>query len=193
MIFLQVFWAVDYDGIYSGTYSSNDGGETWPTFSKPGLTRLLADPADSFTLYARQEDPYENPYMPIGNLAKTTDGGRTWSVKLPKVSSFAFSPRKPGLLLASRNDGTLWKSNDGAESWECLGNWAPFDKLFFHPGKTSLVLAQPSVHAQNGATGDIWKSEDEGATWTVFPTAMDRFSFVFHPSDPEVIYGIQVR
>jgi hypothetical protein len=182
---------VDFDGVYSATLSSADAGGAWQLSSKIGLTQLLADPGDPSTLYGRHEDPYENfenPFDPGRYVAKSTDGGNQWSLKLSRVSSFALNPRTPAVLLASKRDGSLWKSTDRAETWGHLGNWLPFDRLLIHPANPSLVLAQaPALE------GVIFQSQDGGATWIALPTGMEGFSFVFDPSDPDTVYGISEK
>jgi len=204
-IFLGLLWYWDFDGLYFGTLSSADGGGVWQLSPKIGFTQFQAEPGEPSTLYARHVDPYENPYAPKRHVAKSTDGGKEWSLKLSEVSSFALDPRDPAVLLASKNDGSLWKSTDRAETWEHLGNWLPFaqvgldagravDRLVIHPTKPSLVLAQAPALVQDGLnTGDIFKSQNGGATWTVLPTGMDGFSFVFDPRDPDTIYGISEK
>ena len=190
-VLLGMQWWIDFDGIYFGTLSSVDGGGTWQTSSKIGFTpQLLAEPGEPSTLYARHQAIYTGR----PHLAKSTDGGNEWAFKLSGVSSFAINPSDSAALLASRNDGSLWKSTDRAETWEHLGNWLPFDRLIVHPAKPTVVLAQaPALMHQALNTGDIFNSRDGGATWTVFPTGMDGFSFVFDPSDPGTIYGISEK
>ena len=190
-IFAEFLWAVDFDGVYAGSLSSVDAGRSWQLSLKIGLTELLAEPGEPSTLYAKHENPYEDPYTPKRHVAKSTDGGKEWSLKLSEVSSFALSPRDPAVLVASKNDGSLWKSNDRAETWQHLGNWLPFNRLVIHPSRPALIVAQaPALLHQGLHTGEIFKSQDGGATWTVLPTGMDGFSFVFDPRDPDTIYGI---
>ena len=155
-----------------------------------GVTKLLANPGESSLLYARNLG-YDGKF----HLDRSSDQGDSWSAPLLlDVTSAALHPRDPAVLLASKNDGGLWKSTDRAETWQHLGNWLPFDRIVIHPAKPSLVLAQAPAHQHQGLnTGDIFKSQDGGATWTVLPTGMDGFSFVFDPRDPDTIYGISEK
>jgi photosystem II stability/assembly factor-like uncharacterized protein len=185
----RLFWglecAVEYDGIHPGFIASADGGITWQLSWKVGLKQLLAHTDDPATLYAKHQETY---HRARGHLARSSDGGNEWSIRLSDVLSFALNPHDPSVLLASKEDGSVWRSSDRAETWEQLGNWLPLDRLIFHPAKPSVVLAQAAEHE-----GDIFRSEDGGATWTVLPTGMDGFSFVFDPSHADTIYGISAK
>jgi uncharacterized protein (TIGR03437 family) len=189
-IFLALEWYVDFDGNHSGLLSSADAGGTWRLSLKTGFKQLLAEPGEPSTLYARNEEIYTGR----PRLAKSTDAGNEWSLKLSDVSSVELSPHNPAILFASRTDGSLWKSTDRAETWQHLGNWLPFDRIMIHPAEPSLVLAQaPALEHQGANTGDIFKSNDGGRSWTVLPSGMDGFSFVFDPTDPDTIYGISEK
>ncbi|MFN0169544.1 MAG: hypothetical protein ACKV22_24240 [Bryobacteraceae bacterium] len=189
-VFLALEWYVDFDGNHSGLLSSADGGRNWSLSLKTGFTQLLAKPGEPSTLYVRNEEDFTGrPY-----LAKTTDGGNEWLRKFPDVSTLAVNPGAPADLLVSRNDGSLWQSSDGAETWRQLGTWLPFERLVFHPAKPFLVLAQArALDHQASNTGEILRSHDGGATWTTVPTGLDGFSFVFDPSDPDTVYGISEK
>jgi uncharacterized protein (TIGR03437 family) len=185
---------------------SRDGGLNWFANSslgwlntlrgggarKPDLavTRLLADPREPSLVYAVNRGS-DGKF----HFAKSSDEGDSWSTPLLRnVASAALHPRDPAVLLASKHDGSLWKSNDRAETWQHLGNWLPFDRIVIHPAKDAVILAQaPAVLHQGINTGEIFKSQDGGATWSVIPTGMDGFSFVFDPANPDIIYGISER
>jgi hypothetical protein len=98
---------------------------------------------------------------------------------LHDIALAAVGPRDAGILLAGKVDGSLWRSADRGESWDQLGAWLPFERLFLHPARESLVLGQAAalIHQPLG-TGEILRSEDRGSTWSVTPTGLDGFSFV---------------
>jgi hypothetical protein len=162
---------------------SQDGGMTWFANSsvawlntlpgggvrKPGLavTRLLANPQEPSLVYALNRSTDGKLH-----LVRSSDEGDSWSAPLLRdVTSAALHPRDPAVLLASKDDGSLWKSTDRAETWQQLGNWLPFDRMVIHPANDALVLAQASPVLHHGInTGDIFKSRDGGATWSVVPT-----------------------
>jgi uncharacterized protein (TIGR03437 family) len=201
-LFLSTLWSIDFDATYSGTLQSADGGAAWQFSRRVGLTHVQAEPAEPSTLYARH---LSDPDAPKRYLAKSTDGGRDWSLKFSDVVSLALNPRDSGVLVAGRNNGSLWKSNDGAETWAQLGTFLPFARIGFdlgsttermvvYPGKPSLVLAQaPALGHQGVNTGEIFRIRDDGSASTVIPTGMDGFTFVFDPSDPNTIYGISEK
>lgn len=185
---------------------SRDGGLNWFANSsvgwlntlpgggtrKPDLAviSLLADSGEPSLVYAVNRGS-DGKF----HFARSSDEGDSWSAPLLyNVASAALHPRAPAVLLASKHDSTLWKSNDRAETWQHLGNWLPFDRMVFHPAKDALILAQaPAILHQEINTGEIFRSQDGGATWSVIPTGMDGFSFVFDPSNPDTIYGISGR
>jgi hypothetical protein len=191
----SLFWGlecgVEFDGVHSGFLSSVDAGSTWRLSWKIGLKQLVAAPDNSSILYAKHQETYSGIRT---YLARSTDAGNEWSLRLADVSSFALDPSDPAILLASKTDGTLWKSTNGAETWDQLGSWLPFDRLVIHPAKPSVIFAQATALLREGGnTGDIFKSHDGGATWAVMPTGLDGFSFVFDPTDPDTIYGISEK
>jgi uncharacterized protein (TIGR03437 family) len=205
-----VFMAFDCGGDNVDPYRvfllSRDGGLTWSSNSSAewinrtriggaslpiaGVTQLLGNPGEPELVYARNQDHEGNFH-----LVRSGDGGGTWSAPmLTGVVTATLDPRNSAVLLASRKDGTLWRSENRAESWDQSGTWLPFQRLIAYPAQDSLVLAQAGVLPhQSLGTGEIMRSADGGKNWSVTPTGLDGFSFVFDPSAPNTIYGISER
>jgi uncharacterized protein (TIGR03437 family) len=198
-LFLSTMWTIDFDATYSGTLSSQDGGSAWQFSRQVGLTDVQAAPADPFTLYARHTDPSKDFDAPERYVAKSTDGGKQWTLKLPNVASFALDAGNSRALIAGRNDGSLWKSADGAETWDQLGTFLPFgpmgidfglgkSRMTIYPSKPSWIVAQSPI-----LPGGIFKIPDDGSAGSVTPTGMEGFTFVFDPSDANTVYGISEK
>ena len=72
---------------------------------------------------AKVEKP---PTIPIGNIWKSSDGGKTWESKSNgaginfadlEVLDFAFHPSDENIVLVATRNGGLLKTENGGESW----------------------------------------------------------------------------
>jgi hypothetical protein len=114
----------------SGVWRSRDGGSTWT--NRRGLESLPSAPSWSFpprpdTHHVRWllVDPLrtERVYACIeaGALVRTTDGGATWTDRVPggprDTHTLRLHPRDTGRLYAAAGDG-WFESRDFGESWE---------------------------------------------------------------------------
>lgn len=113
-------------------------------------------------------------------LARSTDGGATWSALSNNLSghaiySLAFHPAQAGCLLVGTSPAALHLSLDNGASFSELNalrahpgadNWsypsAPYrsrlSRLFLHPGDPNVLLAAV-------CTGGIYLSGDVGSSW----------------------------
>lgn len=110
---LQGLWAATDRGLYH----SRDGGETWEPvtgLAETAVAALAFHPAASGTLYA---------YVADQGLLRGSQGGRTWTRidrNLPQeitITYLAFDPLRPEILYAASDSATLYRSDDGGESF----------------------------------------------------------------------------
>lgn len=125
----------------TGSYISNDGGDSWRMFNLRGVTRFFVlDPLDSNVIYAANDGLY-----------RSMDKGRTWALIYPKpedvtrvlisgdhaderivtrdgshavVEALAVDPADSSILFAAiRKEKSVgfYQSKDSAKTWEMLG------------------------------------------------------------------------
>lgn len=169
-----------------GICRSDDGGRTW-TKSNTGMqetavTHVLLDPASPKTgrvLYAAA----------FGRgIYKSVDGGKTWALKnkgITQAEPFAWrlARSEDGTLyvviarrsedgsIGNSGDGALYKSTDGAESWQRV----PLPKGVNGPNGLAIDPKSPkrlylaawarATATLHGEGGGIYLSEDGGQTW----------------------------
>ena len=196
-----------------GVAVSTDGGRHW-TLSNQGMeesaiTHVLLDPKSpkgSRTLYAAA----------FGRgVYKSIDGGRTWALKNaglaadPRNQPFAWrltldqdgtlylvvARRSERGRIGDADDGALYRSTDGAESWSRMtlppGTNGP-NALTVDPADPKrLYLPAWGVTRPDGDTGGgILLSTDAGATWRpVFTEAQHVYDVTVDPRDPKVLYA----
>ncbi len=81
-----------------------------------------------------------------------------------QVTSLAFDPASPQQAFAGTYDHGLYRSDDGAQSWQPVPNAFPDRPIF------SLLADLAHPGALLAATGDgLWHSSDNGETWTEIP------------------------
>jgi len=176
-------------GYLGGIVVSEDGGASWKPVSadigESAVTHLLLDSVSdpsSRTLYA----------CAFGKgVYKSTDGGKTWKQKnkgLPAHEPFAWRLEKrntDGILflviarrgedesIGTENDGALYKSTDGAETWSKValpeGANGPMSlKVDPRNPQTLILSAWGRVVRKPFAAdigGGIFRSTDDGKTW----------------------------
>lgn len=168
-----------------GICRSDDGGETWTPqingIPQTAATHILLDrrsPKDARVLYVTG----------FGRgVYKSTDGGATWALKnsgLPSHEPFAWRLAQSGdgtlyLVLSRRSDdgsigndldGALYRSRNGAESWEKVplpeGVNGPSGVQVDPADANRLYLTAWGRNRKDGDSGGgIFLSTDAGATW----------------------------
>jgi photosystem II stability/assembly factor-like uncharacterized protein len=198
-----------------GVAASTDGGRHW-TASNAGMeesaiTHVVLDPASpqgQRTLYAAA----------FGRgVYKSTDNGSTWVLKNaglaadPRNQPFAWRltlvPTRPTTLylvvarrsergrIGDRDDGALYRSTDGAESWQPMtlppGTNGPNGLTVDPEDPKRLYLSAWGVTHREGDTGGgIFLSTDAGATWrNVLPEAQHVYDVTVDPRDPKLLYA----
>jgi photosystem II stability/assembly factor-like uncharacterized protein len=112
-------------------------------------------------------DAGDNTWRPLGSLPEKLD---------KPVLALAADPADPQVVLAGTPTGTLYRSQDGGQTWRTVGR---------HLGQEVLTIAfrpgQPDVAVAGTRGGGIWLSPDSGATWRAAPGTAGRtvraFSF----------------
>lgn len=121
-----------------GVYKSTDGGRSWSFMGLAdtrAIARIQVHPTDPNTVWLAALGHAWGPNKERG-LYKTTDGGKTWTLKkfIDDKTGFVdvqLDPRNPNVLFASSyqrvrgpyflNSGgpgsALWKSTDGGDTW----------------------------------------------------------------------------
>jgi photosystem II stability/assembly factor-like uncharacterized protein len=173
---------VDSNIIYattdSGVYKSIDGGSTW-LVSSTGLpdypfvawtNSIVFDPQNSSTLFLATRQ----------GIFKSIDAGQTWLLKgtiveggkaeLIDALAVGISPVDGTLYAGGFDDPSLppdiagsgiFRSRDGGETWQRLGNGAPtgnVSKIVVAPSASNIIYA-------GGSDIGIYKSIDGGDSW----------------------------
>jgi photosystem II stability/assembly factor-like uncharacterized protein len=193
-----------------GVCRSDDGGETWTPqtngMEQTAATHILLD----------QRSPKEARVLYVTGFGrgvyKSSDGGANWALKnngLPSREPFAWRLAQSGdgtlyLVLSRRSedgsigndlDGALYRSRDGADSWEKV----PLPEGVNGPSGLQVDPADPNrlyltAWGRKGKEGDlgggIFVSTDAGATWK---QVLDRDRHVYDvtidPANPAQLYA----
>lgn len=171
-----------------GVYKSTDAGRTWRHMglsASRAISRIRIHPANPDLVYvAVQGAPYGETEE--RGIYRSRDGGASWDRILyvsPRAgaSDLAMDMTNPRILYAafwdhlrrpwvveSGGDGSgIWKSTDGGDTWDRLGNGLPdlmgkigVDVSRADPDRVyAIVEADPAV-------GGLYRSDDAGASWS---------------------------
>ncbi len=164
-----------------GVFESTDGGASWAARSA-GLAAASVD-----TIAVFPEDG-RIAYALGPGIARTHDGGATWSVDpfAPVAShgGLAVDPTDPDIVYAADATAGVRRSGDGGASWSPASSTGRLVlSIAVDPSRPDIVYA---------ADGRPLKSVDGGATWDVvgtgIPDSVTRI--VVDPSNDEILYAI---
>jgi photosystem II stability/assembly factor-like uncharacterized protein len=205
-----------------GVYKSVDGGETWTHLGLPEsrhIRRIRVHPRNPDVVYVTALGHIFGPNEERG-VYKTTDGGETWE-KVLYVSErtgaidLRMHPENPQVLYAAMwqaerkpwamhsgphngpNEGGVWKTTDGGDSWDQLTNGLPTDSV----GKIGLAVspADPNrvyalVEAQEHDRG-LYRSDDGGQSFELISDYRGLLARAWyythvdaHPTDEDVVF-----
>jgi photosystem II stability/assembly factor-like uncharacterized protein len=192
-----------------GVFRSRDGGATWEKVlyvdENTGAADLAIDPGNPRVLYATMYDYRRRPYNfrsggPGSGLYKSTDAGTTWTRLndgapgngLPTgelgrigVAVAASEPDIVYALIESHDDGVLWRSEDGGQSWSVVSEQRSLNSRPFYYSDLRVDPTDPNrLFAVSGA---LSRSEDGGRTWERIAANIhgDHQSFWIDPLDPD--------
>jgi photosystem II stability/assembly factor-like uncharacterized protein len=142
---------------------SPDGGTTW-TGGILASTQLTGEPSTIVFDSHTSGTIYVASFLPGGGIAKSTDGGSTWSAinnglnstSSQQVWSLAIDPFNPQVLLAGTSAG-LFRSANGGASWTLQDTTQVPYSLAFDPNHRG--------YAYSGGDTGLIKSIDDGSTW----------------------------
>lgn len=143
--------------LHHGAYRSFDGGLLWepiPSFPPVTEARVAFDPRDPLVGYV----------YGFGGVARTQDGGHTWTHVVENVVSHRLAIGPEGGLAASTRDAAGYQrvlySGDGGASWLDLGlpedRWSSMYGLAFGRSEDEVVAMSFSK---------MWVTHDAGASW----------------------------
>jgi photosystem II stability/assembly factor-like uncharacterized protein len=207
-----------------GLWKSMDGGFTWqPAMDSESVNSIGAigiAPSAPDVLYVGTGEANTRNSMGVGRgLWKSTDGGRTWTLKglvgTERIEAVLVHPRDPGTVWVSAQ-GPAWsdspergvfKSADGGDSWRkvlYLDEQTGAFELVMDPSNPEHLLASTWEHRrwpwffESGGPGSgLWKSWDGGESWERIteedglpPGELGRIGIAFATNDPKVVYAL---
>jgi photosystem II stability/assembly factor-like uncharacterized protein len=189
-----------------GVYRSTNGGRRWQTQGRRviggGVYAIAVHPRRPGTVYVGSSQ----------GVAKTTNSGRSWfraNVGLPRddpskdlffwVTALAIAPSRPETVYLGDNGGRVFKSTDGARSWEMVGGdpheFGSVVALAVDPRRPEVVYRAINHGVPTTTNGGIAKSTDGGNTWRLINRGLpspngtpSAYAVAIDPRAPETIY-----
>jgi len=179
-----------------GLFKSSDAGVHWSSartpFPSKGVRAIAIDPQRPRTVYVADC----GGACSAATFQKTDDGGASWRkiTGIPwAVQSLAIDPQHPNTVFAGTVRGEIFRSSDGARSWQRVATPPTLPKS--HQYAVVTIAIDPrnpdNVYAGRSA-GGILKSSDGGNTWTKANTGLiDRSvnTLAIDPRDPRILYA----
>jgi len=149
----------------SSLFKTNDGGETWQfidsicgysqdsiIFSRPEQIEFL-DSNLGYVSYSWSGAGGFNGR----SLMKTTDGGLTWEIKSFPFYAYYFTFINENIGYAYLYNSDLYRTNDGAESWEILSDQGVNSLSFFTPDNGWICVGESIKYTNDG--GFSWMTQ----------------------------------
>ena len=202
-----------------GMWKSMDGGKSWDFIGLPEagqIGRIEVHPRDADLVYVAALG-HAFGKNPERGIFRSRDGGGTWEHVLALNDSTGASDltmdmanprilyagmwrgeRKPWALLSGAEEGGVYKSADGGDSWTKLAGGLPVGIV----GKVGVTVspADPDrvwaiIEAE--PAGGVYRSDDAGETWTRTNSENNlrqRAWYYTHmqadPQDPNTVYAL---
>lgn len=169
-----------------GVFRTTDGGKSWTKVlfrdARTGAVDISIDPSAPNIVYAALWEAWRKPWGmssggPGSGLFKSTDGGNSWTelTRRPGLPAqgligkigVSVSPADPKRVyaLVEHQDGGLFVSDDGGDSWRRSNDNRDLRQRAFY---YTRVVADPKVKDRVYVLNvDFWRSDDGGKT---FPT-----------------------
>lgn len=111
----------------------------------------------------------------------------SWNPGVGRITALAVEPNQQQLLFAGSPGGGIWRSRDGAQNWEPLGD--QMDNMHIY-GIGIDPHNNNTIYCLNGA-GRILKSTNQGDSWAEIGNTGNgigrNMSIIFHPNNPGTI------
>jgi photosystem II stability/assembly factor-like uncharacterized protein len=169
-----------------GVYKSTDQGKTWTHVGLAATRQISAiriHPSNPDLVYvAAQGDRWQG--TPDRGIYRTTDGGKNWALVLrgenltSGASDLSMDPKNPRILYAAfwdhqrtpwqvRSGGPgsgIWKSVDGGDTWQRLGEGLPraMGKIGVAVSPANPERVYAIVEAEQGG---LYRSDNGGKNW----------------------------
>jgi hypothetical protein len=187
-----------------GVYRTNDGGQTWDRvlFVDPntGCSSLSLDPKDPNTIVAGMWSMVMHTWkIESGGAGSgvhiSHDGGTTWTKAvngMPKspvgkigVAIAPSNPKRIYALIETDRQGSMWRSDDGGESWKVMSYARP---LIGRAGYYTHVMVSPANENEVlVAESSFWRSMDGGMTFSTVPWGGDNHDIWWDPTNADHI------
>ncbi|MDE2796791.1 MAG: glycosyl hydrolase [Gemmatimonadota bacterium] len=188
-----------------GVFKSTDGGDTWERIlfrdERTGAIDIALDRNNPDVIYAALWQAFRKEYTmssggPGSGMFKSVDGGATWTeiTRNPGMPAegvvgkigLAVSTANSGRVYAlfEHDDGGLFRSDDGGDSWELINDERRIrQRAFYYTHVYADHHDEDVVYVQNTS---FFRSTDGGATYEVINngTHGDFHDFWIDPDDP---------
>ena len=170
-----------------GVYRSLDGGDTWEHagLEEAGqIGRIRIHPRDPNLVYVAAMGHIFGP-NPERGVYRSRDGGGSWervhhisdrtgavdlamNPKNPRIlyAGFWTAERKPWTMISGSEEGGVFKTKDGGDSWEKLSGGLPEGLV----GKVGVTVSPVDPNRVwvliEAAAGGVYRSDDGGKSWS---------------------------
>ena len=181
-----------FDQVGRGKGSGYKLYQRWAYFAQRHMDDDGIVPTESDVLDAKRD--FDNKLAKTKNQSRAFSGDwkelgpfswtvtSSWSPGVGRITALAVEETNQQLLFAGAPGGGIWRTTDGAQYWEPIGDNMTNMNIF---GLGIDPYDNNNVYALNGA-GRIIKSTNQGDSWTeIFNTGagVSRFhSIIFHPN-----------
>jgi len=168
-------------------YKSTDAGVSWTAvLAAGGFRSVTVDPSSPGTVYAGTN---------FGAIAKTTDGGASWSTQgglaSDRVDTLLVDPTAPNVVYAGLEDFGVYKSVDAGTTWTPIGPTVGAQKLSVQdlaidPGAPGTVYAAGFLAGLTPSFG-VYRSTDGGTSWSSTPLVALVRAIALDPANPSAL------
>jgi photosystem II stability/assembly factor-like uncharacterized protein len=206
-----------------GIYKSTDAGKTWEHIGLRNagqIGRIRVHPHDADLVYVAALGHIFGPNSERG-VFRSTDGGTTWKnvhfiSERTGVVDLAMDPtnprilmaaawraeRKPWAMVSGSEDGGIYRSADGGETWKKLEGGLPGGLV----GRTSVSISEANgdrawvLLEAEGEKGGVYRTDDGGESWERVngnAKLRQRPWYYIHiyadPKDEDTVYALNTR
>ena len=206
-----------------GMYKSTDAGKSWKHIGlrQAGqIGEIQVHPRNPDLLYVAGLGQIFGPNVERG-VFRSKDGGETWEKVLflgdrtgvvdismdinnPRIlyAGAWATERKPWSLISGSEDGGIYRTTDGGDTWHRLEGGLPGGLI----GKTSVSVSPANssriwvLLEAEGNKGGVYRSDDAGETWTRIngeANLRQRPWYYIHifadPKDENTVYALNTR